>query len=156
MTTTPRETPAILLEGVRKSRGDFELGPVDLQLEPGQIVAVVGPNGSGKSTLFEMLMNLLKPSSGELKLFGCSYPDGEVRIKRKIGPVPGVSGSSRASQSRSCKSSSATLRSRRLSTLTATYLPATRGSPSAASATPWAVVRATGRDKSRGRARLSD
>lgn len=90
-TTTPQETPAILLEGVRKFRGDFELGPVDLRIEPGQIVAVVGPNGSGKSTLFGMLMNLLKPSSGELKLFGCSYPDGEVRIKRRIGYVPETS-----------------------------------------------------------------
>jgi hypothetical protein len=29
MTRTPRKTPAISLEGVKKSRGDFELGPVD-------------------------------------------------------------------------------------------------------------------------------
>jgi ABC-2 type transport system ATP-binding protein len=57
---------------------------VDLRIEPGQIVAVVGPNGSGKSTLFEMFMNLLQPSSGEPRLFGRSYPDDEVRIKRKL------------------------------------------------------------------------
>ena len=154
MTTTPQETPAILLEGVRKFRGDFELGPVDLRIEPGQVVAMVSPNGSGKSTLSGMLMNLLKPSSGEPRLFGRSYPDDEVRIKRSIGYVPGVSGSSRVSQPRSCKRSSATPRSRRLSTLTATYLPATIGSPSAASATPLAAVRVAGRGKSRGRAQL--
>jgi ABC-2 type transport system ATP-binding protein len=85
---TKQDTPVISLEGVRKSYGDFELGPMNLRIEPGQIVAVVGPNGSGKSTLLQMLMNLIKPSSGEVRLFGCSYPDGEVRIKRRIGYVP--------------------------------------------------------------------
>jgi ABC-type multidrug transport system ATPase subunit len=82
MTRTPPGTPVISLEGVRKSRGDFELGPLDLRIEPGQVVAVVGPNSSGKSTLFEMLMNLLTPSSGEIQIFGCSYPEDEVQIKR--------------------------------------------------------------------------
>jgi ABC-type Mn2+/Zn2+ transport system ATPase subunit len=125
MTRSSQETTVISLEGVKKTRWDFELWPVDLRIEPGQVVAVVGPNGSGKSTLFGMLMNLLKPSSGELRLFGRSYPDDEIRIKRSIGYVPGVSGSSRVSQPRSCKRSSATPRSRRLSTLTATYLTRT-------------------------------
>jgi ABC-type multidrug transport system ATPase subunit len=50
MTRTSQETPVISLEGVKKTRGDFELGPVDLRIEPGQVVAVVGPNGFGKST----------------------------------------------------------------------------------------------------------
>jgi ABC-2 type transport system ATP-binding protein len=90
MTRTPRKTPAISLEGVKKSRGDFELGPVDLRIGPSQVVAVVGPNGSGKSTLFEMFMNLLRPSSGALRLFGCSYSDGEVRIKRRNRLRPGT------------------------------------------------------------------
>lgn len=42
----------IALEGVEKSYGNFTLGPVNLEIEPGYVVAVVGPNGSGKSTLF--------------------------------------------------------------------------------------------------------
>ena len=75
MTRKSQETPVISLEGVKKSRRDFELGPVDLRIEPGQVVAVVRPNGSGKSTLFGMLMNLLQPSSGELRIFGRSYPE---------------------------------------------------------------------------------
>ena len=82
------QTPAISLEGVRKSRGNFELGPVDLSIEPGYVVAVVGLNGGGKSTLFGMLMNLLQPDSGEIKLFGGRYPGEEVEIKRRVGYVP--------------------------------------------------------------------
>jgi len=81
--------PVISLEDVRKSYGGgFELGPIDLEVEPGRIVAVVGPNGSGKSTLFGILMNLLHPDSGHVSLFGRTYPQGEVEIKRRIGYVP--------------------------------------------------------------------
>ncbi len=57
------EKPVISLRGVEKSYGNFGLGPVDLEIEPGYVVAVVGPNGSGKSTLFRILMNLSHPMS---------------------------------------------------------------------------------------------
>ena len=81
--------PLISLKDVRKSYGDyFELGPVELEVEADCVVAVVGPNGSGKSTLFGMLMNLIQPDSGEVRLFGCSYPKDEVAIKQRIGYVP--------------------------------------------------------------------
>jgi ABC-2 type transport system ATP-binding protein len=82
------ETPVISLKDVRKSYGNFELGPVDLEIEPGYVVAVVGPNGGGKSTLIRLLMNLIQPDSGDVRLFGGTYPDDEVAIKRRIGYVP--------------------------------------------------------------------
>jgi len=82
------EGSVISLKDMRKSYGDFELGPVDLEIEPGYVVAVVGPNGSGKSTLFRMLMNLARPDEGTVSLFGGAYPDDEVEIKQKIGYVP--------------------------------------------------------------------
>jgi ABC-2 type transport system ATP-binding protein len=61
---------------------------VDLEVEPGHIVAVLGPNGAGKSTLFGLLMNLLRPDSGTVNLFGLAHPRDEVAIKRRIGYVP--------------------------------------------------------------------
>lgn len=82
------ERPVISLKEVKKSYGNFELGPVDLEVEQGYVVAVVGPNGSGKSTLFRMLMNLVRPDSGEVSLFGGGYPEDEVPIKQRIGYVP--------------------------------------------------------------------
>src|SRR5215210_291570 len=81
-------TPVISLRGVRKSCGSFELGPVDLTVEPGYVVAVVGPNGGGKSTLIRMLMNLIQPDSGDLEIFGGTYPEDEIAIKRRIGYAP--------------------------------------------------------------------
>ena len=82
------QTPVISLSEVRKSYGNFELGPMDLRVEPGYVVAVVGPNGGGKSTLIRTLMNLVQPDSGEVRLFGGAYPDNEVAIKQRVGYVP--------------------------------------------------------------------
>lgn len=46
------------------------LGPIDLDLAPGEIVAVLGPNGAGKSTLLHALAGLLTPESGTVRLGG--------------------------------------------------------------------------------------
>ena len=43
------------------------LAPVDLQLEPGEVVALVGPNGAGKSTLLSILAGALDPSEGTVE-----------------------------------------------------------------------------------------
>ena len=89
MTLKPLKRPVISLKGVRKTfRNNFELGPMDLTVEPGCIVAVLGPNGGGKSTLIGMLMNLIHPDSGEVSLFGLSHSEDEVAIKQRIGYVP--------------------------------------------------------------------
>ena len=43
---------------------------ISLRIDPGEYVAVVGPNGSGKSTLMKLMLGLLRPDSGEARLFG--------------------------------------------------------------------------------------
>ncbi len=83
-----RGKPVISLREIRKACGSFELGPVDLEIEAGYVVAIVGPNGGGKSTMIGMLMILLRPDSGELELFGRAYPHDEVAIKQRVGYVP--------------------------------------------------------------------
>jgi ABC-2 type transport system ATP-binding protein len=82
------KSPMISLRNLRKSYRAFELGPINLDIEPGYVVGIVGPNGGGKSTLMEMLMNLIQPTSGEITLFGGAYPEDEVAIKQRIGYAP--------------------------------------------------------------------
>ncbi|MDR2896107.1 MAG: thiol reductant ABC exporter subunit CydC, partial [Propionibacteriaceae bacterium] len=51
---------------------DQPLGPYDLELSPGQIVALAGPSGGGKSTLIHLIMGFIAPTDGELLLGGVS------------------------------------------------------------------------------------
>ncbi|SRR6266571_89566 len=58
---------------------------VDLQVAPGEVVGLLGANGAGKTTLIRMLLGLLPPSSGEVRLFG-RLPSIDTR--RRLGYVP--------------------------------------------------------------------
>lgn len=54
--------------------GVTALDDINFHLHEGERIAVVGPNGAGKSTLFKVIAGVLKPNSGEVKIFG-SQPD---------------------------------------------------------------------------------
>lgn len=62
------------------------LGPLDLQVRPGEMVAVVGPNGAGKSTLLALAAGLLEPSAGELHVFG--ERPGSLAARLMVSYVP--------------------------------------------------------------------
>jgi zinc transport system ATP-binding protein len=57
---------------------------VTLSIPPGDFVSVVGPNGSGKTTLLKLALGLLRPTAGEVTVFG----DRPERARRRIGYVP--------------------------------------------------------------------
>lgn len=58
-------------ENVTKRFGDVEvLKGVDLDIKPGEKVALIGPSGSGKTTIIRMLMTLEKPTSGVISMGG--------------------------------------------------------------------------------------
>jgi zinc transport system ATP-binding protein len=59
---------------------------VDLTIEEGDFLAVIGPNGSGKTTLVKIILGLLRPSAGQVELFG--HPPAEFADRDKIGYVP--------------------------------------------------------------------
>ena len=83
-----QSTKAISIKGLRKSLDKIEIGPIDLEINPGYVVAIVGLNGAGKSSIFRLLMDIMKPDAGEICLLGQSYGQNEVAVKRRIGYVP--------------------------------------------------------------------
>ena len=63
--------PAIEIEGLSKSYGPkMALSDVSFTVDDGEIVGIIGPNGAGKTTLIRVLTCLLKPDSGEVRIFG--------------------------------------------------------------------------------------
>lgn len=76
---------AIELKDVTASYGDVTvLKKVTVNLESGQFLGIIGPNGGGKTTLFKVLLGLMEPDEGEVKVFG-KHPK---KNRDKLGYVP--------------------------------------------------------------------
>ncbi|MGG7142987.1 ABC transporter ATP-binding protein [Clostridium nigeriense] len=77
----------IRLENISKSRGNFKLENMSFELKEGYIMGLIGPNGSGKTTLIKLLLGLIKPDEGEIKVFNKDIFKEEVYVKDNIGFV---------------------------------------------------------------------
>lgn len=75
---------------VIKTFPGFQLGPIDLDLEPGTVLGFVGPNGSGKTTTIQCLVGLLRADSGDMSIFGRPNDLNRPRWKLDIGYVGDV------------------------------------------------------------------
>lgn len=86
----------IELENVSKTFRDFWLRPtvkavdgLSLEVRKGEVFGLLGPNGSGKSTTIKMILGLLAPSAGDVRLF--SMPPQSVAAREKLGYLPELS-----------------------------------------------------------------
>ncbi len=70
---------------VRGFGGRRAVDGVDLQVAPGERVAVVGPNGAGKTTLLRIAATLLRREAGTLSLLGWEIPDQAQQARRHLG-----------------------------------------------------------------------
>jgi ABC-2 type transport system ATP-binding protein len=86
----------IELKNVSKTFCDFWLRPtvkavdgLSLAVKKGEVFGLLGPNGSGKSTTIKMILGLLAPSAGEVRLF--ALPPQSVAAREKLGYLPELS-----------------------------------------------------------------
>jgi ABC-2 type transport system ATP-binding protein len=77
--------PVIETKGLKKTFRDFWRRPtveavkgVDMAVRAGEVIGLLGPNGSGKSTTIKMLLGLLHPTAGEVRVFGAPPRDTRV------------------------------------------------------------------------------
>lgn len=83
--------PAAELRGVLKRYGAVTaLDGVSLTLYPGEVVALLGPNGAGKTTAVGLMLGLLRPTRGEVRLFGAS-PQA-IKSRMRVGTMLQLSG----------------------------------------------------------------
>jgi len=71
MSNPSSQGPSILqFQNTVKDYGSKKIGPVDLSIGKGEIVGFLGPNGSGKTTCIRLMLGLIRPSSGNVRVNG--------------------------------------------------------------------------------------
>src|SRR4051812_32387807 len=76
------------VRGLVKRYGDLvAVGGVDLTVEPGDVYGYLGPNGAGKTTSLRMMLGLIRPSAGEVRLFGRDPQLGVAALEGVAGFV---------------------------------------------------------------------
>lgn len=77
---------AVLLNNICKSFGDVQaVNNLSVKVPTGSIYGFLGPNGAGKTTTLRMIMNIIRPDSGNIEIFGNSSVE---QAKARIGYMP--------------------------------------------------------------------
>ncbi|WP_231189265.1 ABC transporter ATP-binding protein [Haladaptatus sp. DYF46] len=80
---------AIDLSDVTKRFGDFTaLDGLDLSIEDGEIFGFLGPNGAGKSTAINILLDFIRPTTGQANVLGYDAQMDSLAIRQRIGVLP--------------------------------------------------------------------
>lgn len=60
---------------------------LDLKVKRGEVYGFLGPNGAGKTTTIRMLLGLIRPTSGEIEMFGQPLAKNHIQILRRVGAL---------------------------------------------------------------------
>jgi ABC-type multidrug transport system ATPase subunit len=71
----------------KKFKNIVAVDNLDLNVYRGDVFGFLGPNGAGKSTTIRMLLSLIKPTSGSIKIFGKSIKENRESILAKVGAI---------------------------------------------------------------------
>ena len=80
--------PIVEVEHLSKSFKNFHaVKNISFQIEKGSVYGFLGQNGAGKSTTMRMLLSLIQPTNGEIRIFGKPLKGNEKTILSKIGAI---------------------------------------------------------------------
>lgn len=85
------DAPALSLEHLTKFYGRRRgVEDLSMHVDRGEIVGFLGPNGAGKTTTMRMVLDLIRPTSGTVHVFGVSLRTRSVGALRAVGYLPGT------------------------------------------------------------------
>src|SRR5918993_1525846 len=84
-----KDAPAIDIQNLVRRFGRTDaVDGLNLRVAPGRCYGLFGRNGAGKTTTIKCLLNLLRPTSGEARVFGLDPQKDEVAVKSRLAYVP--------------------------------------------------------------------
>lgn len=79
---------AIETSGLTRRFGtQLAVNEVNLQVPEAAVYGFLGPNGAGKTTTIRMLLGLIRPNAGEVKLFGESFAENRLKLLQRVGAL---------------------------------------------------------------------
>lgn len=79
---------AVWCDGLTRDFGSIRaLDHVDLTVARGTVFGFLGPNGAGKTTAIRLLLGLIAPTAGRVRVLGCELPAGGSEVRRRTGTV---------------------------------------------------------------------
>jgi ABC-2 type transport system ATP-binding protein len=82
--------PVIVIDNLYKSYGKVQaVKGISIRVEQGEIFGFLGPNGSGKTTTIRCMLDVIRPTSGTLRVLGLDAQRDKMELHRHIGYLPG-------------------------------------------------------------------
>jgi ABC-2 type transport system ATP-binding protein len=82
--------PAIEIEGLQKAYGKIQaVKGITISVERGEIFGFLGPNGSGKTTTIRCMLDVIRPTTGTIRVLGLDAQRDAHELHQRIGYLPG-------------------------------------------------------------------
>src|SRR5947199_730776 len=86
--TTPE--PVIVIDNFHKSYGKIQgVKGISMRVEQGEILGFLGPNGAGKTSTIRCMLDVIRPTSGTLRVLGLDAQRDKMELHQRIGYLPG-------------------------------------------------------------------
>ncbi len=79
----------MMADVTKRYRGRGGIEQVSLSVAGGEVLAFLGPNGAGKTTTIRLLLDLIRPEAGQVRLFGLDPRADGTAVRRRVGYLPG-------------------------------------------------------------------
>jgi ABC-2 type transport system ATP-binding protein len=82
--------PVIEIEGLTKFYGSERgVEALDVSVDAGEVFGFLGPNGAGKTTTIRLLLDLIRPTAGRMRILGLDPRRQGAEVRRRLGYLPG-------------------------------------------------------------------
>src|SRR4029079_10153651 len=86
--TVANSDPVEMIGVTKRYRTGVAIENVSLSIPCGTTLGLIGQNGAGKSTTIRILMGMLAPTDGQVRVLGIDVPHDAARMRRQVGYVP--------------------------------------------------------------------